>query len=200
MNRLTGPLRSSSSIHEKVRTSTLIHSGSSTQAKTMPRQVRESRVSAKATGKAMTSAIDRDDDGDHERIQRKRGHRCRRRGGERTRSSGPAGAEKLRPTRRASGTRKASTRDRRSARREQRRGAEPVRRLGAHRRAILQDLARRVVADDAADAAARMRRRAALVEAADRAAVVGVMRRRAREEQLIDLQLAVEDVAVRRTR
>ena len=56
MNRLTGPLRSSSSIHENVRTSTLIHSGSSTHAKTMPRHVRESRVSAKATGKAMTSA------------------------------------------------------------------------------------------------------------------------------------------------
>ena len=42
--RLIGPLRSSSSIQEKVRTSTLIHSGSRTQAKTTPRHVRESRV------------------------------------------------------------------------------------------------------------------------------------------------------------
>ena len=63
--------------------------------------------------------------------------------------------------------------------------------------AVLQDLARRVVARDAGDAAARMGRRAAEIEPADRASIVGKTRRRALPEQLVERQFAVEDVAVR---
>ena len=53
----------------------------------------------------------------------------------------------------------------------------------------------RLHAGDAADAAAGVRRRARVVEPGDRGAVVGVARRRAHVEQLLERQLAVEDVA-----
>ena len=53
----------------------------------------------------------------------------------------------------------------------------------------------RLHARDAADAAAGVRRRARVVEPGDRGAVVGIARRRAHVEQLLERQLAVEDVA-----
>jgi hypothetical protein len=64
--------------------------------------------------------------------------------------------------------------------------------------AVAQDFARCVVSNYAAHSASRMRRRATLVEALDRTAVVGPMGRGAGPEQLIDLQLAVKDMALGR--
>jgi hypothetical protein len=52
-----------------------------------------------------------------------------------------------------------------------------------------------VVAGDAADAATAVGGGAGLVEPGDRAAVVGVAGRRAEVEELLQRQLAVEDVA-----
>src|ERR1700733_1005175 len=61
---------------------------------------------------------------------------------------------------------------------------------------VAQNLARRVVSRDARDAAARMRRGAALEESGDRRAVVGPVRRRPLPEQLVGAELAVKDVAL----
>src|SRR5579863_143886 len=57
-----------------------------------------------------------------------------------------------------------------------------------------EDLARRVVAGRAGDAAARMGARTAHVQTAQRPAVVAVTEHRARGEQLVEAQRAVEDV------
>src|SRR5579885_17034 len=62
---------------------------------------------------------------------------------------------------------------------------------------VLQDLARGVVAGNTRDAAARMAVGAALIERRDGRAVIGVMRHRALEEELIGRQLAMKDVALR---
>src|SRR5262245_64982933 len=59
---------------------------------------------------------------------------------------------------------------------------------------IREDRARGVVAGRAGDAAARMRARAAVVEAGDGAAVVRVAEYRPRPEQLVERQRAVEDI------
>ena len=63
---------------------------------------------------------------------------------------------------------------------------------------ILQDLPGRVVSGDSGYAATRVRRRAALIESFDRGAIIRIMRCRALEEQLLERQLAMEDVALRR--
>ena len=60
---------------------------------------------------------------------------------------------------------------------------------------LLQDPHRRVPARRAHDAAAGMRRRAAHVEVANRRPVLRPARRRAQEEQLLERQLALKDVA-----
>src|SRR5579885_1626732 len=65
-----------------------------------------------------------------------------------------------------------------------------------HRAAVAQDLSRGIVTGHGAHAAAGMRGGAALIEAADRAAVVGIVRHRPLPEQLLSRKLAVEDVAV----
>src|SRR3954468_5882438 len=62
---------------------------------------------------------------------------------------------------------------------------------------VLQDLVGGVLPVGAHDAAAGMRRRAAHVEAADRRAVVGPPGRGSQEEQLLQRQLSLEDVAFR---
>src|SRR5580765_1877680 len=58
-----------------------------------------------------------------------------------------------------------------------------------------QDLECREPARAAHDAAAGMRARTALPVAADRRAVLGPLRHRAQEEELLERQLALEDVA-----
>src|SRR5258707_1993588 len=60
---------------------------------------------------------------------------------------------------------------------------------------ILQDRLRGVVAGRPGDAAARMRARAAVVEAFERSAVVRIAQHRPRPEQLVERERAVEDVA-----
>src|ERR1700733_10423805 len=59
---------------------------------------------------------------------------------------------------------------------------------------IREDLTRRVVPGRTGDAAARMRAGTAHVQPAERTAVVAVTEHRARAEQLIEAQRAVEDV------
>ena len=61
----------------------------------------------------------------------------------------------------------------------------------------LQDLARRILPGAAGEAVARVRARAAQVQARQRRAVVGPAQRRTHREELIERQLAVVDVAAR---
>src|SRR5580693_1654502 len=63
------------------------------------------------------------------------------------------------------------------------------------RAVIPQDHFRRVVAGGAGDAAAGMGAGAAMIEASQRSAIVGMSEHRPRREQLIQGQRAVEDVA-----
>src|SRR5664279_5804994 len=60
---------------------------------------------------------------------------------------------------------------------------------------VPEDLARRIAAGQGGHATARVGRRAALVETLERRPVVGVAGRRAHMEELVEGQLAVEDVA-----
>src|SRR4051794_2577037 len=60
---------------------------------------------------------------------------------------------------------------------------------------VAQDHGRRVVAGGTSDAAAGMRAAAAMVKALEWAAIIGVAQHRARREQLVQAQRAVEDVA-----
>src|SRR5579872_569315 len=61
---------------------------------------------------------------------------------------------------------------------------------------VFLDLPRSIVPGDARDPASGMGRRAAQVQGADRGTVVGEVRRRALEEQLVDRELAVKDMTV----
>src|SRR5262249_49256998 len=82
---------------------------------------------------------------------------------------------------------------RRCPRRSLARGTLAFRRLGDL--AVGERGARGLPAGEAAAAAAGVRRRAAVVQAADRRPVVGVPGRRAHVEELLERELAVEDVA-----
>src|SRR5262245_9045426 len=62
---------------------------------------------------------------------------------------------------------------------------------------VFQDLPRRVPAGQPRDAAAGVRAGAAQIESQDRRAVLGPSEDRAREEELIERVLAVEEVAAR---
>lgn len=63
---------------------------------------------------------------------------------------------------------------------------------------VLQDLPRRVVSGDSRHTAARVRRGTALIETINRGAVIRIMWRRALEKQLLERQLTVKDVPLRR--
>ena len=60
---------------------------------------------------------------------------------------------------------------------------------------VAKDFPRRIVARRAGDAAARMRARAAHVEAGDRRAVIGMAEHRAGRKNLVERQRAMKDVA-----
>src|SRR5579859_3435373 len=64
--------------------------------------------------------------------------------------------------------------------------------------AVAENLARRVAPGHAADAASRMSAGTTLVQSLDRGTIIGPVRRRPGPEQLIELQLAVKDVSLRR--
>ena len=61
-----------------------------------------------------------------------------------------------------------------------------------------QDRRRRIVAGRAGDAAARMCARAAMVEAAERSAIISIAKHRTCPEQLIERECAMEDVAAKK--
>src|SRR5687768_13519464 len=72
--------------------------------------------------------------------------------------------------------------------------------MRAPSREVAQDFERGEPARRAHDPAARVRAGATLIEALDRRAVAGPRRRGAKEEELVQRQLALEDVPLAQTR
>src|SRR5581483_1645054 len=70
-----------------------------------------------------------------------------------------------------------------------------IHRLSKYRAMVAQDHLGRIVAGRAGDAAARMGAGTAMIEPLQRTTIIGVAQHRARGEQLIQRQRAVEDVA-----